>query len=263
MESSDKSTTLVDALRLGLDPQQVSRFIVPVTLQPETLLIRARAEKGEDCPLVVCLHPPRFSEFQFAQKIRDLAALRSHLVFPRGLHAHLVDLGGARTVGYDWVHYTGDNPSFRSSLAMASDYLDGVMEKALDLLPTDRRAIYLLGTEGAALFASIYGVSRNEVFAGIITIDGHLLPEIVAEMMPEKLRLPFLCLNHRRVRPRSRDDAGPPAGKVDALRRLGFPVTHEILRGDSAPWQEEVAIIISWLTQKAGIDVVEADSQGS
>jgi predicted esterase len=255
MDPTGPSMTIVDALRLGLSPNQVGRFTIPVTVQQEVFTIRAGVEG--DCPMLLCLHPPRLTEFQFVQKVRDLCKLQAHLVFPRGLHAHLVDLGGARTVGFDWCHYTGDNPSFRHSLKMATEYVDRVLDEALARLPVDRRAIYLLGTEGGTLFAAIYGVARWEKFAGIITVGGHLLPEVIAENLPEEQRVPFLCLNRRRSRPtRFREEPGPSMDRAEELRRHGIPVTHEILRGDLPPWQEEVAIIISWLTQKAGFKVI-------
>ncbi len=254
MDPREPSSVVVDALRLGLNPDQVRRFTIPVTVQQDVFTIRAAIEG--DCPMLLCLHPPRLTEFQFAQKVRDLFKLRAHLVFPRGLHAHLVDLGGARTVGYDWCHYTGDNPAFRRSLKTASEYVDRVMAESLARLPVDRRAIYLLGTEGGTLFAAIYGAARWEMFAGIITVGGHLLPEVVAENLPEAQRVPFLCLNRRRLRPaRFREEPSPGPNRIDDLRRLGFPVTHEVLRGDLPPWQEEVGVIVSWLTQKAGFEV--------
>jgi predicted esterase len=256
MDPTETSAALVEALRMGLQPEQVRWITIPITVQQEVFTIRATGEG--DYPLLLCLHPPRFTEFQFAQKVRDLCRLRAHLVFPRGLHAHLVDLGGARTVGFDWCHYTGDNPAFRKSLAAATSYIDQVLDEALARLPVDRRMIYLVGTEGGTLFASIYGVARSDVFAGIITVGGHLLPEVIAEHLPEQKRVPFLCLNRRRIRPgHFREEISVGPNRIEDLRRLGFPVTHEILRGDLPPWHEEVAIILSWLTQQAGFEVAQ------
>ncbi len=259
MDDSGRSSATVDALRLGLEPKQVQRFELTVELKPETLILQA--EQGTEMPLIVCLHPPRFTEFQFAQKIRGLTDLHAHLAFPRGLHAHLVDLGGARTVGYDWCHYTGDNPSFRRSLETASEYVDRVMEQLFDRLPVDPRSIYILGAEGGALFASIYAVARSETFAGVMTIGGYLLPEVLADHMPEKRRIPFLCIHRHRGRTHRRDLSGP---RVEELRRLGFPVDQEVLRGDFEAWQEEEAMILSWLHLKRGIGIDrETDEDGN
>lgn len=259
MDPTVTSTAVVEALRMGLQPDQVQRITIPVTMQREILTIRAGVP-GE-CPLLVCLHPPRLTEFQFAQKVRELCRLRAHTIFPRGLHAHLVDLGGARTVGYDWCHYTGDNPSFRESFRAASEYLDRVLETALERLPVDRREIHLMGTEGGTLFASAYGAAHAEMFASIITVGGQVLPELISELAPEQRRVPFLCLNRRRTHPsRFQEEATSGPNRVEDLRRLGFPVTHEVLRGDLPSWEEEVGVILSWLTQQVGLEVCAEDA---
>ncbi len=252
MDRTGELSAVVDAMRLGLEPNRVTRFKTQLSLYPETLTIRA--ESDEERPLLVCLHPPRLTEFQFAHRIRRLVCLDAGLAFPRGLHAQEVDLGGARTVGYAWCHYTGDNPPFRAGLAQASEYMDRVMERVLDELPVDRRAIYLLGGEGAALFASLHAVSRSETFAGVILVGGLLLPEVLADLAPETRRIPFLCIQRRRSRPQR---AGESTRRIEDLRGLGFPVDLEMLTGDSEPWHEEEALVISWLSQKAGIEVHE------
>lgn len=253
MDPTETRAAVIEAMRLGLAPDQARWITIPVTLQRDIFTIRASVPG--DCPLLVCLHPPRLTEFQFARKVRDLCKLQAHLVFPRGLHAHLVDLGGARTVGYDWCHYTGDNPSFRESFRAASDYLDRVLDVALSQLPVDRREIHLLGSEGGTLFASAYGVAREEMFASIITVGGQILPDLIREMAPPQRRVPFLCLNRRRPRgSRFREEAsGGGSTRIEDLIELGFPVDYEILRGDLPSWEEEVGIILSWLTQRAGL----------
>ena len=130
------------------------------------------------------------------------------------------------------------------------------MEVALAELPVDRREIHLLGSEGGTLFASAYGVSRGEMFASIITVGGQILPDLIRELAPAQRRVPFLCLNRRRARTgRGREEASGGPNRVEDLLALGFPVDHEVLRGDSPSWEEEVGIILSWLTQKAGLEV--------
>lgn len=249
MSRMDGGSAVVDALRLGLEPERVGRFVTPLTLHPETLTIRSAIK--QESPLLICLHPPRLTEFQFAQRMRGLTALQAHLAFPCGLHAHEVDLGGARTVGYAWCHYTGDNPSFRESLSLAKDYVDQVTNRLIEDLPIDRRAIFLLGAEGATLFAAIHAVARSDIFAGVITISGMILPEVLTDCMPEKRRIPFLCIHRRGERMARPGEIG--GRRIEDLRQMGFPVDCEILRGGFDPWEEEQTLILSWLSQKAGI----------
>lgn len=245
-------TSDVEALRIGLDPKLVRRFSTPMTLYPETLTIQNRASEGE-APLLICLHPPRLDEFQFAQRLRDLTQLPLHLAFPRGPHAHLVDLGGARTVGYDWCHYTGNNPSFHESLAIASAHFDAVVARILEELPVDRRHIYLLGAEGTSLFASLYGVAHAAVFAGIMTISGQTLPELIADQMTAGGHIPFLCITRRRSRGYRREEN---AARIPQLEALGFPVDHVTMRGDRSAWDEETEHIMTWLVEQADLPVV-------
>lgn len=254
MNQTDGASAIVDALRLGLDPKRVRRFTTEFTLRPETMTIRA--PEDEESPLLICLHPPRLTEFQFAQRMRELIRLDAHLAFPRGLHAHEVDLGGARTVGYAWCHYTGDNPAFRQSLALACEYLRRILERLLEDLPVDRRAIYLLGAEGGALAAAVCGVSHSDAFAGVITIGGRILPEVLVDHLPEKRRIPFLCIHSRR----GRNLATAETRKhIADMRDLGFPVDFELLRGDAEPWHDEENLVLSWLSQKAGVPVSGLD----
>ncbi|MCK4304539.1 MAG: hypothetical protein KAY24_09900 [Candidatus Eisenbacteria sp.] len=254
MKHAEGTSAVVDALRLGLEPERVYRFTSQLTLHPETLTIRSGA--SQEAPLLICLHPPRLTEFQFAQRMRELMELDVHLAFPRGLHAHEVDLGGACSVGYAWCHYTGDNPSFRQSLSMASVHLEGIVNRLLEDLQVDRRSIYLLGSEGSSLFATIYAVAHSETFAGTVSLGGNLLPEVLADFLPEKRRIPFLCIHTRRGRHRitERDRK-----HVDDLRSMGFPVDFETLGSDGPPWENEAALIMSWLSQKAGIPLVQSD----
>lgn len=249
MDPSSKSSD-VEALRIGLDPSQVRRFSTPMTRYPETLIIRS---SDEQAPLMICLHPPRLDEFQFAQRLRDLTQLPVHLAFPKGPHPHLVDLGGARTVGHDWCHYTGNNPSFHKSLEDASEHFDAVVARTLEELPVDRRRIFLLGAEGTSLFASLYGVAHTTTFAGIITISGQTLPDLIAETMSETERIPFLCLSRRRSRGFRREEN---AARIPQLEALGFPVDHVTLLGDKSSWEEETEHITAWLTEKADLPVV-------
>lgn len=254
MNQTEGTSAIVDALRLGLEPKRVQRFTTEFTLCPETMTIQATGD-GES-PLLICLHPPRLTEFQFAQRMRELTRLEAHLAFPRGLHAHEVDLGGARTVGFAWCHYTGDNPAFRDSLATASVYVERILERLLEDLPVDRRAIYLLGAEGGALMAAVCGVSHSDAFAGVITIGGRILPEVLVDHLPEKRRIPFLCIHSRRGRNLATAETRKHIGD---LRNMGFPVDFELLRGDAEPWHDEENLVLSWLSQKAGIPVSEAD----
>lgn len=252
MNRSGSSSTVVDALRLGLDPVRVGRFETEITQHPETLVIRTGP--GENAPLLICLHPPRLTEFQFAQKARGLTALSAHLAFPRGLHAHLVDLGGARTVGYSWIHYTGNNPSFRQCVEEASDYLDRVLDQLLEELPVDLRSIYILGAEGAALFAGLHAVSRADRFAGVIALAGEIYPDLVAEFSVESSNMPVLWVQGRRSR---NVRNGLVRQQADELRNYGFAVDVMLLQGDDAPWHEEESVIIEWLSRKAGIPTPE------
>ncbi len=252
MNRSGSSSTVVDALRLGLDPVRVGRFETEITQHPDTLVIGTG--QGENAPLLVCLHPPRLTEFQFAQKARGLTTLSAHLAFPRGLHAHLVDLGGARTVGYSWIHYTGNNPSFRKCVDEASDYLDRVMDQLLENLPVDRRSIYILGAEGAALFAGLHAVSRADQFAGVIALAGDIYPDLVAEFSSKSCTMPVLWIQGRRSRSVRN---GQVRQQADELRNYGFSVDVELLEGDAAPWHEEESVIIDWVSQKAGIPAPE------
>lgn len=254
MNPVERGSTIVDALRLGLEPERVERFTTSVTLQPETLIIRS-SKRDEDAPLVLCLHPPRFNEFQFAQKARGLTTLQAHIAFPRGLYPHLVDLGGARTVGYSWLHYTGNNPAFHESLAVASDYLDRVMDQLLNELAVDRRSIYLLGAEGASLCAALHAVRRSTYFAGVVAIGGDVFPDLVLEEAGESHRIPMLWIYNRRGRIARSGDA---RSRADELNQAGFAVDLDFLHGDDAPWHEEEALIISWLSQKAGIPAGES-----
>jgi predicted esterase len=254
MNQPEGTSAIVDALRLGLDPKRVQRFATEFTLYPETMTVRA--PEDQESPLLICLHPPRLTEFQFAQRMRELSRLSAHLAFPRGLHAHEVDLGGARTVGYAWCHYTGDNPAFRESLATASTYLQRILVRLLEDLPVDRRAIYLLGAEGGALTAAVCGVSQSDAVAGVITIGGRILPEVLADHLPEKRRIPFLCIHSRRGRNLATADTRK---HIADLRDMGFPVDFELLRGDAEPWHDEENLVLSWLSQKAGVPVLEAD----
>ena len=250
MDHPQGDASAFNALRLGLDPNRVQRLKIPVTLEPETLVIRRLAE--EPSPLLICLHPARTTEFQFAQGLRGLICLQTHLAFPRGLHAHEVDLGGAQTVGYAWHHYTGDNPAFRESLAFAIDYLDRVLGQLLDELPVDRRAIYLLGAGDGASTAAIFAVARSEIFAGVLAIGGRIQPEVLSDFMPETRRIPFLWLRSRKERGTRAEQA---KSACKELRRMGFPVDLELLQQDGEPWQEEEGALISWLSQKAGVAI--------
>ena len=77
MNQTEGTSAIVDALRLGLEPKRVQRFTTEFTLYPETMTIQA-TEDGES-PLLICLHPPRLTEFQFAQRMRELTRLEAHL----------------------------------------------------------------------------------------------------------------------------------------------------------------------------------------
>lgn len=258
MNGSGKSLAVLDAMRLGFSPNRVERFSTSLLLQPETLIIRAESDDAEkEQPLLICLHPPRLTEFQFAQKARGLTRLHAHFAYPQGMHPHEVDLGGARTVCYAWCHYTGDNPAFRESLDQAIAYLDNVVERLLDELPTDRRAIYLLGNEGASLLASIYGVARSEIFAGVITMAGQLHPEILADFLPEKRRLPFLCVHNRREKFMR---SGDIARRLDEIRATGITVDLEITGENYDEWQEEENIILSWLAKTGNLTYTKAET---
>lgn len=252
MNPAEHSSTVVDALRLGLEPERVGRFKTTLRLEPETLTIRSTQEGA--APLLLCLHPPRLSEFQFAQKARGFTALQAHIVFPRGLYPHLVDLGGARTVGYSWLHYTGNNPAFHESLHSASEYIDRVMDTLLEELPVDRRSIYILGAEGASLFAALYAVSRTASIAGAIAIGGDVYPDLVLEVAPPAQRIPMLWIHGRRSRSVR---SGEARRRADELIAAGFRVDLDLLHGDAAPWHEEEALVVSWLSQKAGIPAGE------
>jgi predicted esterase len=244
----------VDALRLGLEPERVRRFTTELILHPETLTICAREDRpNHEAPLLICLHPPRLTEFQFAQRVRELSELDLHLAFPRGLHPYEVDLGGARTVGYAWCHYTGDNPAFRRSLAMASEHLDRILERLLEELPVDRRNVFLLGAGGSTIMATLHGVSRSDLFAGVVSIGGRILTEVLQDFLPETRRIPFLCISSRRERRQASADA---RRQVDDLRRMGVPVDLELLTSGGEPWQEEKDLVASWLSEKAGIPLV-------
>jgi hypothetical protein len=202
MNRSAAAATSVQALRLGIDATRVLRFALPVTVEPETLVLRAAVDGP--APLLLCLHPARMSEFQFALRLRDLAQAPIHVAFPRGLHAHEVDLGGAVTVGYAWCHYTGDNPAFRESLAGAMTYLDRVSAHLHERLAVRRDAVFVLGAEDASLPALVYAVGRSDEIAGAVAIGGRVLTEIVAERAAGPRSPRFLCIDDRVPRARRR-----------------------------------------------------------
>jgi predicted esterase len=258
MNGSEKSSAVLDAMRLGFSPARVMRFSTSLVLHPETLIIRAKSEdETKEQPLLICLHSPRMTEFQFAQKARGLTRLHAHFAYPQGMHPHEVDLGGARTVCYAWCHYTGDNPAFRESLDQAIAYLDKIVETLLDQLPTDRSAIYLLGSEGASLLASIYGAARSEIFAGVITLAGQLHSEILADFLPEKRRLPMLAIHNRREKFMR---SGETARRLDEIRALGVPVDLQITSGNYDEWQEEESIILSWLAKTGNLTYIDEET---
>lgn len=250
MDRSLTDSAALCAMRLGLEPTRVSCFALTVTIEPSTLVIRSSAEGP--APLIVCLHPARMTEFQFAHAMRGLVALRAHLAFPRGLHAHEVDLGGAQTVGYAWFHYTGDNPSFRESLVQADTYLDRVIRQLLEELPVDRRAIYALGADDGAAMAAAHACAHAASFAGIVAIGNRLRPEILADCAPESRRLPFLWVANGKQRP---PRGIHPEERSAELREMGFSVDFEQLSSEQDSWSEEEDAVIAWLTQKAGVGI--------
>jgi hypothetical protein len=249
MNRSPASAASVQALRLGLDASRVLRFALPVTIEPETLVLRC-AEEGP-APLLLCLHPARMTELQFALRLRDLSQAPLHVAFPRGLHAHEVDLGGARGVGYSWCHYTGDNPVFRDSLACAMTYLDRVQAHLIERLPVRRDAVFVLGAEDAALTATAYAAARRDQTAGAITIGGQMLPDMIGELTEGDRRLRFLHIDDRvrwlRRPPRIR---GPMSRhEAEELRQLGFPVDIEAIPSDVDPWIDTVGRVVAWITR--------------
>ncbi len=257
MKGSETNSAVLDAMRLGFEPKRVGRFSTSLVLQPETLTISAESDNpDQEYPLLICLHPHTLTEFQFAQKVRSLTQANIHFAFPQGLYPHEVDLGGARTLCYAWCHYTGDNPLFRRNLNRAIDYLDEIIETLLDKLPTDRRSIYILGMDSSSLMAATYGLARNEIFAGIITAGGALHPEILNNYLPEKRRLPFLCIyNQRNKIVRS----GDIARQVKDLEAMGFPVNLRVSGDSYDGWVDDKEVILSWLVQHGNIEVVEEE----
>ncbi|MBD3237081.1 MAG: hypothetical protein GF330_10280 [Candidatus Eisenbacteria bacterium] len=249
MDRSHGDSAALYALRLGLDSARVSSFRLPVTIEPATLVIRSTAEPA---PLIICLHPARMTEFQFAHALRGLVALRAHLAFPRGLHAHEVDLGGAQTVGYAWFHYTGDNPAFRESLAQADAYLSRVLERLLLDLPVDRRAIFVLGAGDGASLAAAHANAHAERIAGVVAIGSRLRLETLAQAGESARRLPILRLTDRRKR--TAREVSPEVRSAE-LHELGFAVDLEEIRTSQDSWNEEEGAVIAWLTQKAGIGI--------
>ena len=249
MDRSLAGSASVQALRLGLEPWRVLRFALPVTLEPETLVLRG--PDPEPAPLLLCLHPGRLTELQFAQRLRDLTQASMHVAFPRGLHAHEVDLGGARGIGYTWCHYTGDNPAFRESLAGAITYLDRVKTHLLERLPVRPDAIFVLGAEDAALPATAYAAARCDRIAGAITVGGRILPDLIAELAARDRRLRFLHIDDRvrwlRRPPRLRTPA--PGHDAEELRALGFTVDIEAIPADVEPWIDTASRVIAWLSR--------------
>jgi len=249
MDRSLAGSASVQALRLGLEPWRVMRFALPVTLEPETLVLRG--VQPEPAPLLLCLHPGRLTELQFAQRLRDLTQTSLHVAFPRGLHAHEVDLGGARGIGYAWCHYTGDNPAFRESLTGAITYLDRVKTQLLERLPVRTDAIFVLGAEDAALPATAYAAARCDRIAGAITVGGRVLPDLIAELTAGDRRLRFLHIDDRvrwmRHPPRGRGPA--PGHEVEALRALGFTVEVEAVPADVEPWIDTASRVAAWLSR--------------
>lgn len=249
MDRSLAGSASVQALRLGLEPWRVMRFSLPVTLEPETLVLRAA--EPEPAPLLLCLHPGRLTELQFAQRLRDLTQSSLHIAFPRGLHAHEVDLGGARGIGYAWCHYTGDNPAFRESLAGAMTYLDRVKTQLLERLPVRADAVFVLGAEDAALPATAYAAARSDRLAGAITVGGRMLPDLIAELAGSQRSLRFLHIDDRVRWLRRPQRARLPATghEVEALRALGFAVDVEAVPADVEPWIDTAGRITAWLSR--------------
>ncbi len=249
MDATTRDSAVVDALRLGFNPQKVRRFSIPVEIHPETLLRIAETEGA--APLLLCLHPARQTEFQFAHRLRGLRPLKAHLAFPRALHAHEVDLGGARTVGYAWCHYTGNNPSFHASLDFSISYLDRVMNRIFEDVAVDRRSIYVIGAEEGAMMGLVYALRHPEMVAGLLAIDGYVPQELLSDSAATLAKtLPVLCLEPR-TRKRMRRTGSPMASVLEAA---GFDVDRETIPPGEAPEEEEAAVL-SWLTRKAGVPI--------
>lgn len=252
MDRSLADTAAVEALRLGIDPNRVSRFRTQLVLEPQTLVIR----RPDPAPLVVCLHPADLTEFQFAHALRGLACLNAHLAFPCALHAHEVDLGGAFTVGYAWYHYTGDNPACRASLALGCAHLERVLKQLRCDLPIERRAIFMLGAGDGALMAALFACRRPDQFAGVIAIGGQLRPELfvdgASEQPPLAKELPILWLRPARDR-----HASKVSSVCDELRALRFRVELELVNSQSPKWDAEERSAIAWLAERSGIAILE------
>jgi len=250
MDRTHGNAASLQAMRLGLEGSRVMRFALPVTIEPETLVLRAPGDAP--APLLVALHPARLTEFQFALRLRDLTQAPMHIAFPRALHAHEVDLGGALSVGFAWCHYTGDNPAFRESLAMGMTYLDRVQAHLVERLAVRRDAIFVLGAEDAALMATAYSAARAEAIAGTIMISGPILPDLVAELAaghepPRFLHIDDCVRWKRRRAPRIR-----PYGqqrRVEELQHFGFRVDVEAIPGDVDPWIDTAGRVIAWMTR--------------
>ncbi|MBP7669178.1 MAG: hypothetical protein KA123_01180 [Candidatus Eisenbacteria bacterium] len=251
MDSSFHDRLAVQAMRLGVSPADLLRLSIPVTLPAETLVLKSSSAPA---PLVICLHPGRLCEFQCAQRLRDLVRLRAHIAFPRGLHPQEVDLGGARTVGYGWYHYTGDNPAFRSSIAAAAEYIERVLDRLFAELPVRREAVFLVGAEETSLLSVVLAMRRPSAIAGAVLFDGSLPSEVLADLAPEARTTEFLRVRRSMRWPVQR----PPADRgADELRRLGYPVELHLLETSDTRWHEESELLIEWLAEKLGIQLEE------
>ncbi|MCK4412230.1 MAG: hypothetical protein KAY32_01670 [Candidatus Eisenbacteria sp.] len=248
MDCPQGDRAVVQALRLGLEPERIEQMVTPVTIEPETLIIRSAS--ADPVPLLLCLHPSRLCEFQCAQKLRDLEQLAAHIAFPRGLHAREVDLGGARTVGYAWYQYTGDNPAFRQSLSAAAAYLDAVLARLREQLALQDERFYVIGIEDAAMLAIIFALRHAPHCAAVAAIDGQLHPEVIDEFTGAAESLPLLRMRHRIPTPR-----GEQAAESEALRALGLSIDEQIVHTYEKRWEEEAGMLISWLSQSAGLTV--------
>ncbi|MFH1143964.1 MAG: hypothetical protein V1774_05420 [Candidatus Eisenbacteria bacterium] len=253
MDASSGDRTAVQALRLGVPPQNLMRMSLPVTLEAETLIL-SRPDR-EAAPLIVCLHPARFCEFQIAQRLRDLIHLDAHIAFPRGLYPQDVDLGGARTVGYGWYHYTGDNPAFRRSLTTAVEYVERVMDRLLQGLPVRRDAVFIVGAEDSSLLAVTLAMRHPELICGGAVIDGDLPAELLADLAPPLRRTRFLCIRRRSRRHLEGDHEDPG---VSGLRGLGYSVELGILENHDARWHEERDLLLSWFAAHLGLTLSDS-----
>jgi predicted esterase len=249
MDSSSGDRTAVQALRLGLPAQDVIHLRIPVSVEAEILVLQAAAGPA---PLILCLHPGRLCEFQCAQRLRDLVHLGAHIAFPRGPHAQEVNLGGARTVGYGWYHYTGDNPAFRRSLEAAAEYLERVLARLLERLRVRREAIFVIGAEDTSLLAAVLALRQPELISAAILFDGVLPSEVLADCVAASGRPEFLRVRRSMRWP---EGASPGDQGTEQLRPLGCRVDLEFLETRNTRWHVESELLLNWFAERLGLTI--------